>query len=424
MKVLLSFFVLFAFLSVPSYAERLKLAELVDIALKNNPETQKVWWNAKRSQAVLGIAQSDYYPHLNGRASSMHGREVKFPNGPNTNYTYYSGELSLDYLLFDFGERSANVSAAKEALKAVDWSSDYAIQRIIYQVAAHYYEYLNAAELLKAKECTLCDAETISKSAEEMFKAGLRCVTDINTSKAAIAQVQMELAQQRAQVAIAYGKLITTLGLSVETTIEVDTDPQGLNNPLFAEGISKLITVAGEQRKDLLAKKASISEMKYRVQKEDSSKWPKMRAMGQIGWLEYTKHQGSGYNYLTGLALDIPLFKGFERIYAKRLAYAEAEMTEAELKQLYEAIALEVLTYSESVKSASDALNWSDEYLCQASKSYDGSLESYKAGLQNIFDLLQTQSFLADARIKKTQAKTQWLVSLSELAFATGSTIQ
>jgi outer membrane protein len=424
MRALLSFFLLFTTLCAFSFAEPLKLAELIDIALKNNPETQKVWWNAKRSQAALGIAQSDYYPSVNGKASGMHGREVKFPTGPNTNYTYYSGELSLNYLLFDFGERSASVSAAKEALKAAHWSSDYAIQRIIYQVAAHYYEYLNAALLLKTRECSLCDAETISKSAEEMFKAGLRCVTDINTSKAEFAHVQMELAQQRALVAIAYGKLMTTLGISIETMIEVDIDPQGMDNPLFSEGISKLIALANEQRKDLLAKKASLAEMKYRVQKEDSSKWPKMRALGQIGWLEYTKHQGSGYNYLTGLALDVPLFSGFERIYAKRVAYAQAEMTEAELRQLYESIALEVLTYSESVKSASDALSWSDEYLSEAAKSYDGSLESYKAGLQNIFDLLQTQRYLADARMKKTQARTQWLVSLSQLAFATGSTIQ
>jgi outer membrane protein len=421
MKAVLFFFF---FICVSCFAEPLKLAELIDIALKNNPETAKAWGNVKRAQASLGIAKSDYYPNINGRASGMHGREVKFPNGPNTNYTYYNGEISLDYLLFDFGERSASVSAAKEALSAANWSSDYAIQRILYKTASHYYEYLNASMLLQTKECSVCDAETILKSAQELYGAGLRRATDLNTSKAALAQAQMELAEQRARVAIAYGRLMTTLGLSVETLLEVEIEPPGLDNPLFSEGISKLISVAGEQRKDLLAKKAHLAEMQYRVKKESSAMWPKMRALGQAGWLEYTKHQGSGYNYLTGLALDIPLFSGFERIYSKRLACAQTEITEAELKELYEAIALEVLTYSESVKSAKEAFHWSEEYLCQACKSYDGSLESYKAGLQNIFDLLQTQRYLADARMKKTQAKTQWLVSLAELAFATGSTVQ
>jgi len=66
-------------------------------------------------------------------------------------------------------------------------------------------------------------------------------------------------------------------------------------------------------------------------------------------------------------------------------------------------------------------LKWSDEYLEESTKTYEGTLDRYKAGLQNIFDLIQTQRVLADARIKRTQAKTQWLVSLAQLAFATGT---
>src|SRR5580692_4903981 len=117
MKACVCLLLAFLFFCMPCRAERLSLAELIDLALKNNPETEKVWWNAKRAQAALGIAKSDYYPKLNGQAAATHGREVKFPTGPNTTYTYFSGELSLNYLLLDFGERSATISAAKEALK-------------------------------------------------------------------------------------------------------------------------------------------------------------------------------------------------------------------------------------------------------------------------------------------------------------------
>lgn len=424
MKVAFCLFVVFSLSCKPLCAAKLQLAELFDIALKNNPETTKVWWNANRAQAALGMAKSDYYPSIDGKASGMHGREVKFPNGPNTIYTYYSGEISLNYLLYDFGERSASVSAAKEALQAANWSSDYTIQRVLSRVAADYYEYLNAVALFCVKQCCVDDAKTIAKSAEELFRAGLRSVTDVNTSQAACAEAQMDLSQARAQVAIAYGKLLTSLGLPIETVIEVETEPQGLENPLFSQNVGALIAVAQEQRKDLMAKRATLSEMQLRAKKESCSKWPKLRALGQAGWLEYTKHQGSGANYLTGLALDIPIFHGFERIYATRAVQAEAEITQAELKELYDAVSLEVLTFSESVKSASEALEWSEQYVCQATKSYDNSLESYQAGLQSVFDLLQTQRYLADARIKKTLARTQWLVSLAELAFATGSTIQ
>ncbi len=418
----LCFLLCFAFIPLAGIEEApASLAELIDTALKNNPETAKAWASVKRSQAALGIAKSSNYPSIDATGTLMHGREVKFPNGPNTIYTNYGGELTLSYLLLDCGERNAAIEATKEALNAAKWGSDFAIQQVVSKVCAHYYEYLNAEELLKMKESNLLDFQTTHDAAHELYKAGLRRVADLNMSKAELAQVHMDVAQQRARVAIAYGKLLTSLGLPIETTIRVQTNPDGLKTSLFSEGTSKLIALAQEQRADLLAKKASLAEMKQRVKRASRAPLPKLRAIGQGGWLEYTKHQGNGYNYNVGLALDIPIFKGFEYSYNKRLALANEEITAAELRDLHESIAQEVLTYSELVKAAEESLKWSNEYMDEASKSFEGSLESYKAGLQNVFDLIQSQRSLADARLKKAQARTQWLVSLAELAFATGS---
>ena len=399
----------------------LSLAELMDVALKNNPETQKAWASIKQAEAALGIARSNNYPSLDATGTFMHGREVKFPTGPNTIYTNVGGELSLSYLLLDCGERSAAIDAVKQALKAANWSSDFTIQRVIYKVCANYYEYLDASELLKMKESTLKDYHTTLGAAEELYKAGLRRITDLNVGRAEIAQVQMDVAQEKAKVAIAYGQLMTSLGLGVETVLQVETNPDGMKTTLFLKGTTELIALAEKQRADLLAKKAMLAEMKQRVKRANRAPLPRLRAIGQGGWLQYTKHQGSGYNYNVGLALDIPIFKGFEYTYNKRLALADEEMTAAELRDLQEAIAQEVLTYSELVKAAEESLKWSEDYFSEASKTFEGSIESYKNGLQNIFDLIQAQHSLANARIRKAQARTQWLVSLAELAFATGS---
>ena len=42
----------------------LAIAELIEIALKNNPSTKRVYWNAQRTTADVGIAESAFYPHL------------------------------------------------------------------------------------------------------------------------------------------------------------------------------------------------------------------------------------------------------------------------------------------------------------------------------------------------------------------------
>jgi outer membrane protein len=415
------FFLLPLFCCSSLFGDPLSLAELIDIALKNNPETEKVWFNVKRAQAVVGIAKSREYPHLSAQGTLNHAREVKFPNGPNTVFTSYGAELNLNYLLFDFGETRAAVRATKQALQSAKWWADFAIQKIIAEVASHYYEYLNASQLLLTRESSLQDAKMILDAADELCNAGLRSAHDFIAAKAAVAEIQMNLAHQKATVAIAYGELLTAIGLPVETELQVQTLPEGMQNPLFKEGISALIKSAEESRADLMAKQATLSEMNARVDRAKRAPLPKLRALGQGGWLEYGKHRGNGYNYSAGLALDIPLFQGFEYSYQKRQALADAEITSTELRELQNEIALEVLNYSERAKAAEVAMHYSEEFFSDAFNSYDCSMESYKAGLINIFNLLQSQQFLADARSKKSQAKTEWLVSLAQLAFATGS---
>jgi outer membrane protein len=421
MRRLFFLFVFSILCCVPAFGDELSLAELIDIALKNNPETQKSWAGVKRSQAALGVAKSPLFPQLDAQGSVTHAREVKFPNGPDTVFSSYGGELNLNYLVCDFGETRAAVRAAKQDLSAAKWWADFAIQRVIAEVSEHYYELLNARDLLESQESSLQDAKKILKAANEMLNAGLRSENDCLVVKASVSEILLGLAQQKAAAEIAYGKLLTSLGVPINTTIEVETKPQAVENPLFQEGIATLLSAAEEQRADLMARQAMLAGMDEQVTRAKRAPLPKLRALGQGGWFEYSKHQGSGYNYSVGLGLEVPLFRGFFYTSQKREALANAEISAAELKELHNAISLEVLTYSETVKAASEAIHYSEEFFSDALQSYNRSLEGYQAGIINIFDLLQTQRYLSDARNKKAQAKTAWLVSLSQLAFAIGS---
>jgi outer membrane protein TolC len=369
----------------------------------------------------MGAAKSQYYPTLGVQGKLVHGRDVKFVNGPEVIYTNYGADLILSYVLFDFGERKAAVQVTREALKASNWSADFAMQKVICKVSASYYEYLNAKELLRSKKRALQDATVVRDAAEELHKTGLKAAGDLSAGRGAVAQQKIELSQARAATTIAYGKLMMDLGVPIETKMKIVVEAGEKERPAMTASTRDLIAAAEERRADILAKKAVLEEMHERVKMTRRGVRPKLRALGQGGWTEYAKHRDRGYNYSAGIMLDIPLFKGFENSYQKRMALADEEITAAELKALQEEVALEVWTYSAAVKAAEEALEWSSLYLEEATKSYEASMESYKAGLQNIFDLIQAQRSLADARMKKAQIKTQWLVSLSQLAFATGS---
>ena len=150
------------------------LAELIDIAEHNNPRTRIVWERAKQKAAQLGIAKSAYYPLLAGIAAFADQRIVNpFPKplAPD-GYTMVQlpviqPELTLQYLLFDGGERAAHVDAATQEKLAAGANFIAANQEVAFRVASAYYRLLTAQERLQAAEETLKTARTTLDAAEE-----------------------------------------------------------------------------------------------------------------------------------------------------------------------------------------------------------------------------------------------------------------
>ena len=235
----------------------LTLGELVDIALKNQPSTQQAWWNANRAAAAVGSAKSGYYPKLDLNTFVQHGREFKFVNGPDTNYTILGIDILLSMMLYDFGETSAAVKAAKMALVAANWQSDGAIQQVMVNVLENAYATLHAQEMLNAAIVSLEDSDRMLNLAIELNRAGLKPISDIYIANARSAQMKMEFTQQRYQLAIQKGKLATSLGMCPDIELQLAEIENPQRMPI--QKTRALISLASQQRADLMAKQAELA---------------------------------------------------------------------------------------------------------------------------------------------------------------------
>src|SRR5437588_10393397 len=57
------------------------LAELIDIAERNNPETRVAWERARQAAAAVGLSESAYYPYLAASAAAGYDRAfIPFPS--------------------------------------------------------------------------------------------------------------------------------------------------------------------------------------------------------------------------------------------------------------------------------------------------------------------------------------------------------
>ena len=96
------------------------LAELIDIAQSSHPETRIAWDNARRAALAEGIAQSAYLPHVTasviGGLRSTHGSQSGAGTRVDGSTTSEgsTAALSLEWLLFDFGQREALVEVAQQ----------------------------------------------------------------------------------------------------------------------------------------------------------------------------------------------------------------------------------------------------------------------------------------------------------------------
>jgi outer membrane protein TolC len=420
-RLFLTFFLLLMgpLFAAPDLQQPLMLGELVDIALQNHPSTRQAWWYANRAAAALGSAESAYYPKIDFDAYVTHGRDFKFINGPDTNFTIIGADLILSLLLFDAGERNANVISAKKALQAARWEMDWNIQKVVIDVLENAYSLLHAEEVVRGAHISLTEAERMLDAALELNQAGLSPISDVYTSRATFAQMKIELARQRSLRDIQKVKLATSLGISSEVSIELAPieNPQCPNT----QQTDELVALAYRQRSDLMAKQAKVAESLANQAKTRASYGGRLSLTGNGGANRAIRDKANVLQYEITLNLDIPLFNGFETMYQNRMAFADARLSMEELAQLELDISLEVLTHSFLLKAAQEMLPDADEDLKNSIKAYESVLERYQAGKERITEISNAQRQLAEARVRYSDIKTRWLVSIAKLAYATGT---
>lgn len=397
----------------------LSLSELVDIALENHSSTKQAWWNAKRAAAVLGSSKSAYYPSLDLNSFATHGRDFKFLNGPNTNYTILGADLILSMMLYDFGERSADVKSAKMSLLAANWQVDWNIQKVIVGVLENAYKMLHAQEVLLAAGISLEDAGRMLNSALELNRAGLSPISDVYIARAAYAQMKVEFSQQKSLRDIQKGTLGASLGISPDISLELAA-LGSIQFPQTQQTI-ELISLAYQQRADLMAKRANIAESKANLAKARSAYAPRLSFTGRGGANHALHDKTNAMQYAVTLNLDIPLFNGFETMYQNRIAFTDSKLSMEELAQLELDIALEVLTSSRLLEAAQEMLPDAEEDLNNSLKAYESVLERYQAGKERMTEVSNAQRQLSEARVRFSDIKTRWLVSIAKLAYATGT---
>lgn len=402
----------------PTSNNGLTIGDLLNTALTNNPETQLTWWNAQRAAAAVGSAKSSYYPQISLNENVSNSRDFKFRNGPDVTSTVLGANIILEFLVADYGERAANVQAYRMALQAAGWESEWSIQKVMAEVFENGYSTIYAKDTLDALVLSQADAKKMVEAAINLNEAGLSPISDVYSSRASLAQIEIEVAQQKSTLEISQAKLAATLGLEADTPLKL-ARLDALKVP--QKDLFELIALARSTRQDLMAKRARLAETIARQNKTAAQYGPKLSIYGRGGADHAVHDKANAGHYQITLNLDIPLFTGFDATYQNRMAFADVKISENELLQLELAIALEVLTQSSKVESSYEMLQYAKINLDNAQAAYEGSLEKYRAGKERIAEVSIALRQIVTARVRYSEINARYLIAIANLAYATGT---
>ncbi|MES2344706.1 MAG: TolC family protein [Chlamydiota bacterium] len=404
------------------------LAELIDVALLNNTSTQQTWAEARSAAAQYAQTQSAAFPTITGSYDWIRTRSLVGPaiNSATPSILYLSQwgpQLALAYTIFDFGVRRATTEAAHQALFFADWTHNRMLQTVIQTVSSDFYNYLLQRQLYRTYEINLLTAKTTLDAASLGLQTGVRDLSDVLQAQTQVFQTEITVVNQEHNVQSSLAQLLTDMGLPSNHEIIVQDFPIVKPDDALLKNVEELLAIAMQERDDLLAAEANLKSMEEKVIVAKRQQWPQITYNFNYGKTTYKLELGKfsdGYDFAGTLSFSVPLFAGFYYRNGVKIAEANKEQAEAQLRQTLLQVIQDVTVAHYNVKITFEGLRFANQYLRAAAEEYDVILSQYKAGVNTITNVLSAQSSLADARAKEVTSIKDWFSSLVTLNYATG----
>ena len=419
------------------------LAELIDIAQSSHPQTRIAWDDARRAALAEGIAQSSYLPHVS--ASVIGGQRSSRGNqsgdgasldGSSSSSGAVSA-LSLEWLLFDFGQREALVEAAQQTSIASNIAFTAAHQRVIHEVCIAFYANDAARARVANTARSLKNAEEIEAAADDRYRHGVGTVIDVAQARQATAQARLAHVQAQGRAQDAMLALVTAMGVSPLTRFDVaDVSGRTLSKASL-QPVERIVSDAISRRPDVLGAYAAekASEAAARAAEADFKPKIFMSATGAYasGHLDVSAvppvGQQSGTFNLSGghwgstvlLGVTVPLYDAGLRKSTLGQARAAADAATAMSERVRDEAVRQIVMAQNALETSLEANEAAQALESAARVNFDAAFDAYGHGVGTTTAVTLAATQLLQAQEAVIDAHSGALSAAATLAFATGA---
>ncbi len=400
------------------------LADVVSLALCRHPQTRESYAAIEQQAAQLGLARGAYLPTLDANLGYRRNyqddpQNSEFVTVRAGDYNQSSANLTLSYLLFDFGARSANRDRAQTLLDAALASGDRAVQELLFSAVQAYYQVrATEAQLAAAREAETTSSTSLDATTTR-HGVGVSTPADVLQARTAHSQTVLTRIRAEGDSKIAQGQLANVMALDASQPLRLAAGSGSVPTADLGVQAGSLIGEARRRRPDLLAAAAQQQAAQADIAAARASGRPSF-GFDATSTNTHTGGLGSSTRSALGLNLSIPIFTGFTTTYRIRGAEAQLKTVQAQYDALNQQIALDVWTAYQQLQTAIQAVQSTGDLLASASASREAALGRYKAGVGSVLDLLNAQSALADARQQQVRAAFDLDLARTSLALSLG----
>ncbi len=412
----------------------LTLTDAVEHALCLHPKTRQAWAEIKVRAEALGVTYAAYLPTLSATAQDVRDATKTSVGGHPTLdsqhiATTYTAGLSLSWVLYDFGGRSAALDNAAELLAAAEANHEATLQLVFAAVAKDYYAAQAAQGALAAAEETERTAKDSFEVASRRVDKDVSPVSDALQAQTAYFQARLNQAKAAGDWRNAMGALAADMVLRPDEAMTLPDVDDGLKpDETFRQSVAALIDEAVRRHPSVRAAEAQLKAAEATVRQTEAEGLPSLSLVGKSSRNNQPVSESLGLptyramatdNYI-GLQVTVPLFEGFARNYKVRQAKAQTEEQQFTVEETRRQVGLDVWTSYQTLRTSTENLLNSAKLLEIAQQSYTVAQHRYATGVGAMIELLNAQSALAGARRQRIQSLTDWRTSRLQLAAKLG----
>jgi outer membrane protein len=242
-------------------------------------------------------------------------------------------------------------------------------------------------------------------------------------------QAVFSLAKAEGDTKIALGALASDMDSDPSEPIEVpsvtDATPPG---KVFNEAVEQLITEVKQTHPSVLAAQSQFDVAFAKVVQTRDEGLPSVSLVAKYSrdnqpqslGLGMPSYPSTGHDAYIGIQVTIPFFEGFSRKYQIDQPRADAGRQADVVDETKQQVALDVWNSYYALTTATQSVTNSTNLLAISQRAFDAAQQRYQHGVSNILELLNTQAALANAQERRIQALTDWDNARVELASKLG----